>query len=185
MYNQNIKDMKNKSDEVIEKLKDELKNIHTGRASSALVENIDVVYYGQKSVLKQMASITVPQSNQIVITPWDNNSLGDIENSIRNSDLGFNPINDGKNIRINLPPLTEERRNEFATLVTKMSEEARIAIRNLREEVWKEVKNMEKNGDLTEDDRYQAEEEINKIVKDYNNDIEKITDRKISDLKTV
>jgi ribosome recycling factor len=132
-----------------------------------------------------MANITVPEANQILITPWDTNSLGDIENAVRNSDLGFNPVNDGKNIRITLPPLTEERRNEFATLITKLSEEGRVAVRNLREDVWKEVNKMEKGGDLTEDDKYKAEEELNKVVKDYNDKIEEMSSRKEKELKTV
>lgn len=185
MYKDMLKDMKKKSDEVLERLGEEFRNIHTGRANSALVESISVNYYGQKQPLKQMANITVPEANQILITPWDTNSLGDIENAVRNSDLGFNPVNDGKNIRITLPPLTEERRNEFATLITKLSEEGRVAVRNLREDVWKEVNKMEKGGDLTEDDKYKAEEELNKVVKDYNDKIEEMSSRKEKELKTV
>lgn len=185
MYKDMLKDMKLKADEVIERLQEEFKNIHTGRASSALVESISVNYYGQKQPLKQMANITIPESNQILITPWDTNSLGDIENAVRNSELGFNPVNDGKNIRITLPPLTEERRNEFASLVSKLSEESRVAIRTLREDVWKEVNKMEKNSDLTEDDKYKAEEELNKIVKQYNDKVEEMSDKKEKELKTV
>ena len=135
--------------------------------SETVVENIMVNYYGQNSSLKQLASINVPEANMIVINPWDINSLGDIENAIRNSELGLSPVNDGKSIRINLPPLTEERRNEFAKLVGKLSEEARVVVRNLRAEVWNEVKKMEKDGNLTEDDRYTAEDELNKLVKEY------------------
>lgn len=185
MYKNLVKDLKNKADEVMGKLKEEFQNIHTGRASSALVENIEASYYGQKQVLKQMASITIPEANQILISPWDVNSLGDIENAIRNSELGFNPINNGKNIRISLPPLTQERREEFATLIIKLSEEAKVAIRNLREEVWKEVKKMEKSSELTEDDRYRAEDELNNIIKKYNDQIEEMSDKKKKDLKTV
>lgn len=185
MYNSLIKDMKTKSDEVLEMLQGEFKNIHTGRANSALVENVEVSYYGQKSSLKQMASITIPEASQILITPWDVNSLGDIENAIRNAQLGFNPVNDGKNIRVTLPPLTQERREEFATLVTKLAEEARITVRTLREEVWKEVKKMEQKGDLTQDDKYKAEEELNKIVKQYNSKIEELSDKKTQELKKI
>lgn len=185
MYQDLIRDLKKKSDEVIERLKEEFKNIHTGRASSSLVENIPVSYYGQNSSIKQMASINVPQSNQIVISPWDKNALGDVENAIRASDLGFNPVNDGSSIRIILPPLTEERRNEFVKLVNKMSEEGRVAVRNLRSNVWNEVKKMEKDGKITEDDRYGAEEELNKLVKEYNDKIEELTSGKIKDLTTI
>ena len=185
MYKDLLKDMRVKADEVLEKLKEEFKNIHTGRANSALVENIVVSYYGQNSPLKQMATINVPEANQIVVTPWDVNSLGDIENAIRNSQLGFSPVNDGKSVRVTLPPLTEERRNEFAALISKLAEEGRIAVRTLREDVWKNVKKMEKDGDLTEDDRYSAEEELNKVTKEYNNKIEEMSDKKASELKQV
>jgi len=185
MYQELIKDLKTKADEVMGKLNDEFRNIHTGRANASLVENIIISYYGQNTPLKQMANINIPESNMIVISPWDVGSLGDIENSIRNSDLKLNPVNDGKNIRIVLPPLTEERRNELIKLVGKLGEEARVVIRTLRQEIWNEVKKMESGGDLTEDDRYSAEEELNKIVKEYNDKIEKSSYLKGEELKKI
>ena len=185
MYNNLIKDLKTKLDEVIEKLTEEFKNIHTGRASGSLVENIVVAYYGAQTPIKQMATVSVPDANMIVIAPWDANSLGDIENAIRNSDLKVNPVNDGKTVRVTLPPLTEERRNEFVKLAEKMAEEGRVVARNLRQEVWNDVKAQEKDGDLTEDDRYTAEEELNKMIKEYNDKIEKMVDEKVAVLKKV
>lgn len=185
MYRDLLKDLSKKSDEVIEKLITELKNIHTGRANASLVENVKVSYYGQQTAIKQMANITIPDSNMITITPWDMNGLGDIELAIRNSNLGLNPINDGKTIRIVLPPLTEERRNEFVKFVEKLSEEAKVLIRTARADIWNEVKKMEKNNELTEDDRYKAEEEINKIVKQYNDKIDKLAEEKSQELLKV
>jgi len=122
-----------------------------------------------------------------VISPGfiDLNALGDIENAIRNAEGGFSPVNDGKSIRITLPPLTEERRNEFVKLIQKMSEEAKVVIRNAREDVWKDIKDMEKKGELTEDDKYAAEKELNDIIKEYNDKIDKMSDIKSEELKKV
>lgn len=185
MYDKLVRDLKSKSTEVIQKLQEEFKNIHTGRANCALVENIIVSYYGQNTPVKQLSSINIPETNMILITPWDINSIGDIENAIRNSDLKVNPVNDGKSVRITLPPLTEERRNELAKLISKLSEEAKVVVRNLRQEVWNEIKAMEKKGELTEDDRYSAEEELNKLIKENNDKIEKMSKEKEGDLKRV
>lgn len=185
MYQNLIKDLKVKLDEVVSKLSEEFKNIHTGRASASLVENINAMYYGQKTPIKQMANISIPDANLIVITPYDVSGLGDIELAIRNSELKLNPVNDGKSVRITLPPLTEERRVEFVRLAEKMAEECRVVARNLRQDVWNQVKKLEKDGDLTEDDRYTAEEDLNKIIKEYNDKIEKMTDEKVANLKKV
>jgi len=185
MYQTSLKNMEQKIEEVINKLKNEFRNIHTGRANSALVENIIVSYYGTNSPIKQLASINIPESNLIAITPWDINSLGDIENAIRNSDTGFNPVNDGKSLRIALPALTEERRNELAKLISNLSEEAKVVVRTLRQEVWNSVKDDEKKGELTEDDRYDAEEELNKLVKKYNEKIEELSEKKEQEIKKV
>lgn len=185
MYQNLIRDLKKKMDEVLEKLQDEFKKIHTGRANSTLVEEIKVAYYGTQTSLKQMANISTPDANLIVIQPWDANSLGDIENAIRNSELKVNPVNDGKVVRISLPPLTEERRNELIKLIRNLSEEARVTLRNLRGEVWDEVRTMEKDGKVTEDDKYKAEDELNKLVNEYNRKIEEAVDKKETDLKKI
>lgn len=185
MYQTLIRDLKKKMDEVLEKLQEEFKKIHTGRANSTLVEEIKVSYYGTQTPLKQMANISTPDANLITIQPWDVNSLGDIENAIRTSELKVNPVNNGKVIRIALPPLTEERRNEFVKLIKDMSEEARVTLRNLRGEVWDQIRDMEKNSKITEDDKYRAEKELNKAINEYNRKIEEAVDRKEGDLKKI
>lgn len=174
-----------KMQEVIEKLEEETKNIRTGRANASLVENIKVSYYGTETPLKQMASLSTPSGDSIQISPWDKNALGDIENAIRSSDLNMNPVNDGQNIRINLPPLTEERRKELVKIISKMSEEARIALRTVRQEAWDQIKKLEKDGKVTEDDRYTGEDQLNKQIEDFNKKIEELSEKKEEELMKI
>jgi len=185
MYQEAIRKIKPNMQEVLLHLEEGFRNIRTGRANPGIVESIKVSYYGTQTPLKQMASITIPDASSILITPWDGNALGDIENSIRNSDLGFNPVNDGKNIRIALPPLTEERRKEMSKLSEDMAEEARVGLRNIRQETWNEIKKMERDKKITEDDRYSAEDELNKLISDNNNKIEEMVDEKEKELMKV
>lgn len=185
MYQKIISGLKPKIKEVKEKLSHELSTIRTGMASTALVEGVKVSFYGQETPLKQMASITTPDAAHIVITPWDKNSLADIELAIRNSDLKLSPVNDGKQVRINLPPMTEDRRMELVKHIKHLSEEIKIVVRNLRGEAWNQIKNMEKKSEITEDDRYQAEKELNKLVEDTNRDIEEMIDKKEKEITTI
>lgn len=185
MYQARIKELKLKFDQVINKLDEDFQNIRTGRASASLVDNIMVTYYGTTAPLKQMASISIPDSSHIVIQPWDKNALGDIELAIRNSDLSLSPVNDGNVVRITLPPMTQERREEIVKTLEKKGEEARIALRNIRGEVWDDIKRMEKESKITEDDRYSAEEEINSIINDYNKRVQDVIDRKKKEVRAV
>ncbi len=185
MYQTELKIMKSKFEQVIEKIRDDFKGIRTGRASSGLVENIMVSYYGQNTPLKQMANISTPDAALIVIQPWDKNALGDIELSIRNSDLNLSPTNDGNVVRISLPPMTEERRLELIRNISKKAEEARIALRNVRQDAWDTIQKMQKNGEITEDDKYSAEEEINKIISDYNKKVEEVLKEKEAEIKSI
>jgi len=180
-----ILDASGKMDEAINRFEDELKTINTGRASSLLVEGLSVTYYGSTTPLKQVASITTPDARQIVISPWDKNALGDIESAIRASDIGLSPTNDGSSIRLNLPPMTEERRRDLGKLVNKMSEEAKISLRNIRGEVWDAVKSAEKRSEFTEDDRYQAEKELNDLISKRNEKVETIAAEKQSEILKV
>ncbi|MFH1855013.1 MAG: ribosome recycling factor [bacterium] len=177
--------MKQKFEQVRNKLEEDFKSIRTGRASSGIVENIIVSYYGQNTPLKQMANIQTPDAAQIVIQPWDKNSLGDIELAIRNSDLNLSPVNDGQLIRISLPPMTEERRGELVRNISKKAEEARIALRNVRGEAWEEIQKLQKSGKITEDDKYSAEDEINKIIGEFNKQIEEIFLDKEKEIKSI
>lgn len=172
-------------EEVIDKFQEELKTLRIGRANPFLLENLLVSYYGTQTPLRQMASITLPDSGSILITPWDKNSLGDIELTIRNSDLGLSPINDGRAIRIVFPPLTQERRDEMIKLVSRLAEEARVGLRQLRQEAWIKIKNLEKEKKITEDDRYQAEEELNRLIEEFNNKISESVERKKEELREV
>jgi ribosome recycling factor len=185
MYQQEIKALKGKFDQVIEKLKENFAGIRAGRASTGLVENIPVTYYGSTAPLKQMATLTTPDATQIIIQPWDKNALGDIELAIRNSDLGLAPVNDGHLIRIVLPPMTQERREELAKNIARKGEEARVALRAARADTWEKIKKMEKDSKITEDDRYAAEKELNEIIDDYNKKIEGLIVEKEKELKTV
>lgn len=185
MYSQELKAMKAKFEQVIEKLQEDFKNIRTGRASTGLVENIQISYYGSTTPLKQMANLSTPDATQILIQPWDRNSLADIETAIRSSDLGLSPVNDGNAVRVVLPPMTQERREELTRNVSRKGEEARIALRNVRGETWDRIKKMEKNGELTEDDRYSAEKELNEIIDGFNKKVEDIIKEKEQEIKSI
>ncbi|MCL5795769.1 MAG: ribosome recycling factor [Patescibacteria group bacterium] len=185
MYQSIINSTRPKMQEVIDQFQDSLKNLRTGRASAGLVESIKVNYYGTPTLLKQLASINIPAANSIVITPWDQNSLGDIELAVRNSDLGMSPANDGKSVRLSLPPMTEERRNELVKSLRKTEEEAKIVLRQVRQDAWEEIKKLEKDGKVTEDDRYRSEEELNKIINDFNKKIETLTIQKEKELQSI
>jgi len=148
----------------IEALKKELASIRTGRASLALLDGIMVNYYGVSSPLQQLASLSIPESRLIAIQPWDPKIIPDIEKAIMKSDLGITPVNDGKTIRIHIPPLTEERRKHLVKLVKKKAEEARVAIRNIRRDVNEEFKNLEKEKRISEDALKRYQDEVQKIT---------------------
>lgn len=148
-------------------LKNEFKRVRTGRASQSLLDGIKVDYYGTMTPLNQMSSIAVPESRLITIQPWDVNVLKDIEKAILKSDLGLTPSNDGKIIRIAIPPLTEERRRELVKVVNKMSEDHKIAARNIRRDSNELLKNLKKDGDISEDDAFKAQDQVQKITDEH------------------
>lgn len=164
---------------------EEAAKIRSGRATPGLVENVVVDYYGTKTPLKQIASINVPEARLIVIQPWDKGSLVQIEAALRDSNQGFNPGNDGNVIRVSLPALTEERRKEFVKSLNQRAEEARISIRTIREDTWKEIQDLEKAGTIGEDDKFQGKDELQKVVDGYNAEIEAIREKKEKDILTV
>jgi ribosome recycling factor len=151
---------------VLDNLEKEFSKLRTGRASTSLVEDLKVDYYGTPTPLKQIASISVPDSRSLTIQPWDRNAFGDVEKAIQKSDLGLNPINDGKIIRINIPPLTEERRKELVKLAKKYTEDARVAIRNVRRDANDKLKSMEKDKEITEDDLHKGQDDVQKLTDD-------------------
>lgn len=163
----------------------EVAKIRTGRAHPGLVESLLVEYYNTKTPLKQIASISVPEARQIVISPWDKGSLTQIEAAIRESDLGLNPTSDGSVVRITLPTLNEERRQELVKTLNQRAEESRIAIRTIREEIWKKLQALEHEGKMSEDEKFQGKDELQKIVDEYNKKIEDIRSKKEQEILTV
>ncbi|NMB08454.1 MAG: ribosome recycling factor [Tissierellia bacterium] len=165
--------------------KEELQGIRAGRANPSLLDKISIDYYGTNTPLKQVASISAPEPRLLVIQPWDANLIPVIEKEILKSDLGLNPSNDGKLIRLPIPMLTEERRKELVKIVGKSQENAKVAIRNTRREANDIIKKMEKNKELSEDERKLAEEEIQKITDKYIEEIDLITKQKEEELMEI
>ena len=180
-----IQKIKPNLEKSVEKLKQELAGLRIGRATGALVESLIVDYYGTKSPLKQMASISIPDSRTIVIEPWTQDHLVNIEKAINNSNLGLNPNNDGKVIRLVIPPLTEERRQELVKSLHQKTADARISIRNLREDVWEEIQNLEKDGKISEDDKFRGKDDLQKMINEYNEIVKEISEQKEKEIKTV
>ncbi|MBM6618413.1 ribosome recycling factor [Bacillus suaedaesalsae] len=169
-----IKTAKEKMDKAIQAYQRELATIRAGRASAALLDKITVDYYGAPTPVNQLASVNVPEARMLVITPYDKTSLGEIEKAIMKSDLGITPTNDGSVIRIVIPALTEERRVELTKLVKKYGEEAKVAVRNIRRDANDDLKKLEKNGEITEDE-----------LRNFTDDIQKETDIHIAKVDAV
>jgi len=180
-----LDDKKIKFTDAIEHLKKELTQIRTGRANPSLVENIMVDCYGTKTPLNQMANISVPDPKSLVIQPWDTNIIKEVEKSIQNSDLGLNPVNEGNQLRLPIPALTEERRKELAKVVGDKVETSKITIRNIREEIWKELKEMKNDGKISEDDMFAQQKELQKEVDEKNNEIKEIGENKEKEILTL
>ena len=159
--------------------------IRTGRANTSLLDRISVEYYGTETPLKSLATISTPDSQTIAIQPFDLSSLATIEKAIATSDLGFTPNNDGKIIRINVPPLTEERRKEFCKLASKYAEEGKVALRNIRRDAIEKIKKSEKDGDLSEDQSRDKQETIQKETDHFINDIDKKLSEKEAEILKV
>lgn len=170
---------------VIEHFLTELVKLRTGRANAALVEGILVDYYGSKTPLKQIASINIPEPRMIIVQPWDKGSLANIEAAIKKSDLGINPVNDGQVIRLAIPPLNEERRLELSKVLNKMAEESKVSIRNIREDIWKEIQEKEKSGELSEDEKFRGKDILQKVINEYNKKIGEIREKKEKEIMTI
>ena len=185
MLNDVYKEAEDRMKGAIQALEDDLAGIRTGRASPALVEKLQVDYYGVPTPLIQLASISVPEPRSLLIRPFDASSLKDIERSILISDLGLTPNNDGKAIRLNLPPLTQERRVELVKIVSHRIEEARIAIRNVRRDSIKDLREFENEKMISEDDLKRGEDEMQKITDRYIEEINEIGERKDKEILEV
>lgn len=166
-------------------LHEEYGKLQTGRASGAMVEGVMVESFGAKMPLKGVASISVPESNQILIQPWDKSQLSAVEKAIIEANLGLNPQNDGVVIRLTIPPLTEERRKDLVKTVHRLAEEARVSIRQDRQDANNKIKQLKKDGEITEDDVKRLEKELQDLVDDFNKHIEASAKKKDEDVMTV
>lgn len=169
----------------VQALEEDLAGIRTGRASPALVEKLPVEYYGVATPLVQLATISVPEARSLLIRPFDGSTLKAVEKAILASDLGLTPNNDGKAIRLNLPPLTEERRRDLVKVVHSRVEEGRVAIRNVRRDLIKDLREFETEKLVSEDDRKRGEEELQKITDRYIGDIDRVGERKEKEILEV
>lgn len=169
----------------IKVLKEDFNGIRAGRANPALLDKIMVSYYGASTPLKQIASVSAPEPRLLIVQPYDASAIQSIEKAITQSDLGINPSNDGKIIRLAIPQLTEERRKELNKLVKKIGEESKIALRNQRREANDKLKKMQKNSEISEDDLKKAEDEVQKITDKYVEMVEEIVGQKEKEMLEV
>lgn len=173
-----LSDAKDRMNGAIKSLEEDLGSIRTGRASPALVDRLLIDYYGSPTPLRQLATISIPEPRTITIRPFDGSSLKNIERAILASDLGLNPNNDGQNIHLNLPQLTEERRRDLVKVVARRVEEGKIAIRNVRRDIIRDMRDFEEEKLISEDEMRRGEEEVQKLTDQFVEEMEKIGDRK-------
>lgn len=172
----------NKMNKTVEVLHAQFTSVRAGRANASVLDHIKVEYYGAPTALQQIASISTPDPRTLVIQPWDATCLRAIEKAIQTSDLGINPTNDGRVIRLLFPQLTEERRKELVKQVSKYSEEAKVAIRNIRRDAMEVFKAQKKRSEITEDDLKDVEKDLQKMTDDFIREVEKIAEKKEKEL---
>ncbi len=185
MINDVIKDMQRRMHGAIEALHNEFRSLRTGRANASMLDGVMVEYYGTATPIAQVASITVPESSMIVATPWDKTMVAAIEKAIRNADLGLNPANDGKIVRIPVPQLTEERRKDLVKKAHHIAEESRTAIRQVRRDGNDKLKKMMKNHEISEDDEKRGLDEIQKLTDKHIDEVATILQHKEQDILEV
>ena len=173
-----LSELTQRMNNTVDAYKKDLVRLRTGRASTAILDGIKVNCYDTQMPLDQVASLSVPESRLITIKPWDQSIIGEVEKSILKSELGLTPINDGKIIRISIPPLTEERRKDLAKMARKMAEEAKISVRNHRREANEMIKESKNEKEISEDEMYKSQEEVQKVTDEFIKKIDKITAEK-------
>lgn len=179
------KDIEDKMKKTISVYNEELQSIRAGRANPALLDQIQVDYYGQMTPLNQVASVSAPEPRLLVIQPWDVNLIPIIEKEIQKSDLGLNPSNDGKLVRLVIPMLTEERRRDLTKVVNKNGENAKVAVRNIRRDAMDSIKKLEKDKSISEDEKKVGEDEVQKITDKYIKEVDSVTKRKEDELMEI
>ncbi|MGL5329269.1 MAG: ribosome recycling factor [Peptostreptococcaceae bacterium] len=179
------KQLEAKMAKTIDALKYEYTTIRTGRANAQMLDKIRVDYYGTPTPVNQVAAISVPEARTLMISPWDKSAMAEIEKAIRNSDLGLNPSNDGQIIRISVPALTEERRKELAKKAHKVAEEFKVRLRNERRDANEDIKKLQKDGELTEDESKKAQDEVQKITDKFIKEVDAVASAKEKDIMEV
>lgn len=182
MLSKIYEDTKQKMARSVELLAAELSKIRTGRANPALLEGVKVEYYGTQVPLRQIASITAPEPRLLVVQPWDKSAISQVERAILKADLGLNPLSDGNLLRIPIPVLSEERRRELVRLASRLTEEAKVAIRSLRREANEQIKRLEQEKELSEDDALAAQHRIQELTDEYIEELDRILARKEKEL---
>lgn len=185
MYKEIINKIKPNLEKAIEKFKQELGSLRSGRATPALVETVEVECYGSRSQLKQVAAITAPEPRSLLVQPWDKSILKEIEKAISSSRAGMSVSAVGDQIRINIPPLNEETRKELARNLSQKMEQAKLSVRGLREQAWKELQDGERAGTIREDDKFRGKDELQKVIDQYNQKIEELGQTKEKEIMTV
>jgi len=179
-----LTEIENSMKKGIEATKRELAELRSGRANPKMVEGVRVNYYGTPTLLKEIATIGIPEARMVVIHPYDPTSLKEIEKSILQSELGITPVNDGKIIRLIVPPLSEERRDELIKIVKKVAEEGKVSIRTVRRDGKERIKQLEKDKKISEDERFKSEEELQKLTDKYIKELDRILEDKEKELKS-
>ncbi len=180
-----VEKAKPKMEEAVNFVQEELKKIRAGQASTGLVEDLKIDYYGTQVALKELATITMPSPQTIFIQPFDQKAKEQIALAIQNSELSLTPNDDGQRIILNLPPLSAERREELVKVVKDKAGQGKISIRNSREEIWDEIQELEQKGELTEDDKYQGKDRLDKLAEEHNSQIDRLVQEKEEALKEV
>jgi len=180
-----VQDAGRRMDKSVEAAQTEFATLRTGRASPALLDRVQIDYYGQQTPLKQLATISAPEPRMLTIQPFDPNSVSSIERAIQESDLGLTPSNDGKLIRLPIPQLTEERRKELVKVVRHMAEEGRVAVRNVRRDAIHHLKELVDNGEVGSDEEHRAEERVQKLTDEHVHEIDELLKRKEAEIMEV
>ena len=180
-----IQDATRRMDKSVEAAQTEFSTLRTGRASPALLDRVQIDYYGQQTPLNQLATISAPEPRMLTIQPFDPSSIKQIEKTIQESDLGLTPSNDGKLIRLPIPQLTEERRKDLVKIVRGMAEEGRVAVRNVRRDVMHDLKELVKNGDVGDDEERRAEDRVQKLTDEHVAKIDDLLKRKEAEIMEV
>lgn len=185
MYDETLADSKRRMEKAVEALKKEINKVRTGRATTSLLDDICVDYYGTPTPLNQVGTLSVPEPRLITIQPWEKNLMPEIEKAILRSDLGLNPNSDGQLIRIAFPPLTEERRKEMVKVIKRMGEDAKVAVRNIRRDGNEGLKKMEKEKEISADDLKRGEKEVQELTDKFINRIDEVIGNKEAEVMEI